>query len=185
MTHPSPRIRRTAEPTSKTRSTLLKWAGPAPALLTMIGVVLFAITLLLQQSSRIEARYRELAANSIEAGDYTTSRLCYERLLQTHPNDPPLLYGVARSLDGLHQPSESYVILQSIAPPDTAGYPPAHLMQAEMLLATKHTDQTIALAEKHLRHMLDTDPWNAEATLLLAGIQDRKSHPRGSPHGGL
>jgi thioredoxin-like negative regulator of GroEL len=178
MTRPSPRIRRAAEPASKARSTLLKWAAPAPALLTMLGVVLFAVTLLLQQSSRIEARYRELAANSIESGDYTTSRLCYERLLQTHPNDPPLLYGLARSLDGLHQPSESFVILQSIAPPDTAGYPPAHLMQAEMLLASKHTDQTIALAEKHLRRVLDADPGNVEAISFLAGLQNRKTRPQ-------
>jgi thioredoxin-like negative regulator of GroEL len=141
----------------------------------MLGVMLFAITLLLQPSTRIDARYRDLAANSMESGDYTTSRLCYERLLQTHPNDPPLVYGLARSLDGLHQPSESFVILQSIAPPDSAGYPPAHLMQAEMLLAAKHTDQTITLAEKHLRRVLDADPGNAEAIAFLASLQNRKA----------
>jgi Flp pilus assembly protein TadD len=144
----------------------------------MLGVVLFVVTVLLQQSSRTEARYREQASNSIASGDFQTSRLCYERLLQSHPNDPALLYGLARSLDGLHQPGEAYVILEKIAPPDAAGYTPAHLLLAEQLLDAKHINQTMALAEKHLRRVLDADPQNEEASSLMAGILDRKSHSR-------
>ena len=87
------------------RLTIRRWIAPAPALFTMIGIVLFGITVTFQQPSRTDARYREEANAALAIGDFTTSRLCFERLLQTTQNDPSLWYGLARSLDGLHQVS--------------------------------------------------------------------------------
>jgi Flp pilus assembly protein TadD len=141
----------------------------------MIGIALFGITVTFQQSSRTEVRYREQADAALAMGDYTTARLCFERLLQITQTDPALWYGLARSLDGLHQVSESAAILLRIAPVDAPGYPPAQLWLAEQLLESGHNDQTNRLAEQHLRRVIDAEPENAAAQSLLAALASKRN----------
>jgi len=174
VTSASPRVRRAQPRLPGERTWISRWAAPAPALVTMIGIALFAISVTFQQSSRIESRYREEANNALTVGDYTTARLCYERLLQTTQTDPSLWYGLARSLDGLHQLSESQAILMRIAPADKPGYLPAQLWLAEQLLESGHDDQTNRLAERYLRQVIDEDPGNLEAQSFLSALSAKR-----------
>ena len=161
VTNAPPRVRRAEPKSTEKRSSVRRWIAPAPALITMIGIVVFGVAVTFQQSSRTEARYREEANACFTIGDYTTARLCFERLLQTTQTDPVLWYGLARSLDGLHQVSESVRDPCQIAQSD-AGYPPAQLWLAEQLLESGHSNQGNQLAEQHLRRVIEAEPENAE-----------------------
>ena len=175
MTTASPRVRRSQPKSSAERSFLRKWASSAPALLAMLGIGVFGVCVIIQQPARTAARYREAADEALVAGDFKTARLCFERLLQTSQSDPSLWYGLARSLDGLQQTSESNAILLRIAPTDSPGYAPAQVWLAEQLLATHHDPQATRLAEQHLRRAIESDPASSEAQALLATLATRNN----------
>jgi predicted Zn-dependent protease len=178
MTTSSPRVRRAQAKPTRDNSWILRWAASGPALLALLGIIVFGFIVAFQQSDRTQAHYREEADTALALNDYPTARLCYERLLQTKQDDPALWYGLARSLDGLNQVSQSVAILQRIAPVDAKGYAPAQLWLAEQLLETGHSEQANHLAEQHLQQVLRADPANAEAQSWLAALaaKQRDNH---------
>jgi tetratricopeptide (TPR) repeat protein len=136
----------------------------------MVFVMLFAILVMAQSGARTLDRYKQGAVAASASHDFKTARVCYERLLQTDGDNPVLLFGLATSLEGLGQGQEALQIIQRLAPPDAAGYAPAHLLLAERLLSNSPTPDAIALAEKHLHRALEADPDNAEAQTVLSTV---------------
>lgn len=183
MTQPIPRIRR-AEPSSPKnrpqRLNVSRWAAAAPALLTLIIVLLLGIAGWAQRPDTIEARYRRDAETDMAAKDFATARICYERLLQHSPTDPSLLLGLAKSLQGLGQPSDAIQILQRIAPAEAPGYSPAQVYVAEQILSASTDARSLQLAETHARRALEADPRNDEARLLLERIYANTGRSPGS-----
>jgi cytochrome c-type biogenesis protein CcmH/NrfG len=125
---------------------------------------------LAQRPDRLDARYRQDAGSAMASGDFRTARVCYERLLQHSPADAPLLFGLARSLQGLDQNAEAMQLLGRLAPIDGPGYAPAHVLLAEQILSASTDDKSVRLAEDHLRRALQLDPANSDARSLLARI---------------
>ena len=170
MTRPASRIRRAqdvAPSTPRSRFRLSRWAAAAPALLMIALVMLVGIAAWGQRSDAIDASYQHDAQAAMDAGDFKTARICYERLLQHSPNDPAVLFGLARSLAGLGHPADAMQIIQRLAPTDAAGYAPAQVVVAEQILAGPHDANSLHLAQKHLERALQSDPNNAQALLLL------------------
>jgi thioredoxin-like negative regulator of GroEL len=172
--HDSPRVRRAADASESggSRRRLRRWAAAAPSLLAIVACLLVAAAALSQRADQTNLRYRQTADAALAAEDFRTARVCYERLLQSSPNDDALRFGLARSLKGLGQAAESSQILQRLAPlRGPVGYAPAHLLLArEQLLFGPHDAPSLAAAEAHLRRVLDADPTNADARSLLASL---------------
>ena len=177
MTQPVSKIRRAPAPESiaARRRVWRQWAAATPALGAMVFVLLFAMLVMGQNDARTLDRYQQEAAAASASQDFKTARVCYERLLQIEGNNPVLLFGLATSLEGLGQEQEALQIIQRLAPPDAAGYAPAHLLLAERLLSNSPTPEAIALAEKHLHRALEADPNNAEAQTVLSTVPH--THP--------
>lgn len=173
MTQPSPRIRRASDPVpgvARPRPRMPRWAAAVPSLATILIVGLLGAASLAQRPSQLDARYRQEAESAITSGDFRTARVCYERLLQRSSADPSLLFGLARSLQGLDQKAQAAQLLKELAPSDGAGYAPAHVLVAEQILSASTDEKSVQLAEAHLRHALQIDPENADARNLLGQI---------------
>jgi thioredoxin-like negative regulator of GroEL len=173
MTQPvSPRVRRaeSAPSSASGRSTQLQWIAATPALLALAAVLLFGLAVLGERTDRIDLQYQQDAQAALNTGGFKTARICYERLLQLHPGSDLYSLGLARSLVGMKQNAEAAAVLRLLAPADRAGYAPAHLLLAQMVLDASHEPAAIALAERHLRLALQADPANNEARLLLESV---------------
>jgi Flp pilus assembly protein TadD len=173
MTQPVSRIRRaqTSSPRGpRPRLRVPQWAAATPALLTIVIVLLLGIAGSAQRSDVIEARYERDAKAAITASNFGTARVCYERLLQRSPNDPALLLGLARSLQGLGQSADAIQMLNRLAPADAPGYAPAQLFMAEQILNAATDSKSLKLAETHARRAVEADPGNSEARSLLDRI---------------
>ena len=173
MTQPSSRIRRASAPApgvARRGPRMPYWAPTIPSLATILAVLLLGAAGLAQRPSTLEARYRRDADAAIASGDFRTARVCYERLLQRSPTDARLLFGLARSLQGLDQKAEAAQIVNRLAPLEGGGLAPAHVLLAQQLLDASTDDKSVKLAELHLRRALQIDPANADARELLTRI---------------
>lgn len=173
MTQPASRIRRAPASSSGARRPTVpfpRWAAALPALLTIVVVLLLGIAAWAQRSDAIETRYQHDAEAAISASDFGTARVCYERLLQRSPSDPALLLGLAKSLQGLGQPTDAIQLLNRLAPIDASGYAPAQLFVAQQILSASTDSKSLKLAETHARRAVEADPANGEARSLLDRI---------------
>lgn len=173
MTQPVSRIRRAPAPSSgasRAPIRMARWAAAIPALVTIGMVLLLGIAVWAQRPDAIATRYQRNAENAINASYFGTARVCYERLLQRSPNDPALLLGLAKSLQGLGQPADAIQLLQRLAPVDAPGYAPAQVFVAEQILYASTDPKSLKLAETHTRHALEADPSCGEARSLLDRI---------------
>lgn len=173
MTQPASRIRRApSDPPGKPRSrfAISRWAPAAPALLMMVVVVLIGIAAWAQRPDVIDAQYRHDADTAVQSRDFETAHICYQRLLQRSPNDPALLFGLAKCLAELEHPADAAQIIRRLAPADSAGYAPAQVLVAEQILSGPADAKALQLARAHVQRALESDPNNGEALLLLNQI---------------
>lgn len=173
MTRPASRIRRAQSPARgapRAGNRLPRWAAAGPALLTIVIVLLLCIAAWAQRSDAIEARYQRDAEAAIRVNNFGVARVCYERLLQRSPNDPALLLGLAKTLQGLGQTTDAVQLLGRLAPVDAPGYAPAQLFVAEQILYASTDSKSLKLAETHARRAVEADPANEEARSLLNRI---------------
>jgi thioredoxin-like negative regulator of GroEL len=185
MTQPaSPRIRRAADANSpgRARRRLLRWAAAVPSLVAIVACLLVGAAAMSQRADQTRVRYHQAADAALAADDFRTARVCYERLLQSSPRDEALLFGLARSLKGLGQITESAQLLNRLAPLQSpGGYAPAHLVLAQQLLFGPHDAASLATAEAHLRRVLGSDPTNPDARSLLASLYANTGRPAPLP----
>lgn len=173
MTQPVSRIRRAQTPSAGASPGLHRmprWFAAAPALATIVMVLLFGIAGWAQRSDAIAARYQRDAEAALNARDFDTARVCCERLLQRAPNDPALLLGLAKSLQGIGQTTDASQLLERLAPANAPGYGPAQLFVAEQILYASTDSRSVQLAETHARRALEADPASSEARSLLDRI---------------
>ena len=175
MTAPanSPRVRRAAP--AKTKSAwparAMKYAAALPAVLAIVGTLIFAAMALGHNGEETELQYQADAAADLDAGQFRNARILYLRLLQKHQGDPELMFGLARALLGCSEFGAAQSLLNYLAPVNADGYPPAQLFLAQIMLQDpKAPANAKALAEKHLNRVLEKEPQNIDAKILLAQI---------------
>ena len=185
MTQPAfPRVQRAAAagPSGRFRHRVLRWAAAVPSLAAIIACLLVGAAAMSQRANQTHVRYRQAADAALAAGDFRTARVCFERLLQSSPREEALLFGLAQSLEGLGQGTESAQILNRLAPLQApGGYIPAHVLLAQQLLFGTHDPASLAAAEAHLRRVLKTDPANPDARSLLASLYANTGRPAPPP----
>jgi tetratricopeptide (TPR) repeat protein len=174
MTQPVSRIRRaeSAIESSAPRAPfrLPRWAAAAPAIVTIGIALLVGIAAWAQRPEAIRAAYQRDAEVALSAADFKTARVCYERLLQASPDDPALLLGLAKALQGMGQLTDTIQLLGRLAPADAPGYAPAQLFVAQQIIDSSPDPKSLQLSETHLRRALQADPRNVEARSLLNRI---------------
>jgi len=147
------------------------WLG-FPAGLALLGWAGFALLLVGWTPARVEYRYYVTAHAAMSAGEYGKARVAFERLLQmdTRSNDA-YLFGLALSLKGLGQEQEAAALLANLAPLDSAGYPPAHMLIARVILANPNSHRdSLDSAASHLKRILAVQPENFEARMMLGQL---------------
>jgi tetratricopeptide (TPR) repeat protein len=152
------------------------WAS-LPAVLAA-GFVLAAV-IACHDVSRMQLAwfYRRTGDDALENRDFTTARVCFERLTRIDGR-PQAWWGLARAVDGLGEHRRAVRLLERAAPPDRLGYAPAHLERAIRLLApASHTAADVANAEHHLRSAVTLAPNMATAAALLGRIYMETGRP--------
>jgi predicted Zn-dependent protease len=124
-----------------------------PSLLMGIGVVILVLLAWAVPTNALDQAYQQDAVQSAGAHDYQNSMVCYERLTQLHPEQPEFRFQWALAAEGLGQIDQAAGLLSQLAPVDHQGYGPAHLRQAQYLMALKNAPpEILQAAEKHLLH---------------------------------
>ena len=147
------------------------WLG-LPALLACALWLVFAVLLLIRTGGRTEAKYTQAAKQAMYAQRYEEAGLAYERLLQMDKKpDPDHIFGLTSTLLARGQGDEAMALLASIAPLNGAGYAPAHLMLARIILATAASSPGVLPgAESHLKSVLQLEPRNLEVRVMLGTL---------------
>jgi tetratricopeptide (TPR) repeat protein len=152
------------------------WAS-VPAVL-VAGLVL-AAAIACHDVSRLQLAsfYRRTGDDALASRDFTTARVCFERLTRIDGR-PQAWWGLVRAADGLGEYRRAARLLERAAPPDRLGYAPAHLERALALLAPGwHTPADAADAEHHLRSAVTLAPNMATAAELLGRIYMETGRP--------
>jgi tetratricopeptide (TPR) repeat protein len=123
------------------------WAS-VPAVLTAGLVLAVAWACDRTTSRQLAQAYNRAAGAAFLSGDFTTARVCYERLIELKPS-PEIWYWLARTVDGLGDHDRAARLMDRAAPLDLPGYAPVHLQRAVAFLKSG-TAADRALAERHL-----------------------------------
>ncbi len=141
-----------------------------PALLAAAAALALSIPGLTARGHELKAHYLEQAKNLYKAKDYAGSATCYDRLVILGNSEPDVLYGLALSAGAAGQTGRADVIMNTLAPPDEAGYAPAHMWEARrLMMATTLSPESRRLAESHLLKALDGELEDRDAAHMLIG----------------
>jgi predicted Zn-dependent protease len=152
-----------------------------PALIGALAVGVFVIG-----SRSVEenvARYRAQTQAAFKAKDYRTARLCIERLLDYDQNDRASWLALAECELALGEEASARQLLARLAPRDSAGYGPAEVRQAMLLLEGKPTGAQKREAIVYLRRALADAPNRVDIHALLARTHLELGQPEAAePH---
>lgn len=144
-----------------------------PAVLAGGGVAAIAAGAMLAPD-RLDARYRQAAAQAVKAGDYERARIGFERLIQRGGQTEDAELGLAIVLATLGETDRSEAILDRLTPVGGPGHVPAHLWRADRLIRPGPLPPEAArAAEFHLLRVLDDEPDSSEAHALLGQLYAR------------
>ena len=150
----------------------LRLLAALPALLALVSLGAFAVSHFGWTPARAVANTVEAGQNAYAAGDYERARLAYLGLIHlSGRREPEYTYKIALSLARTGRKEEAATLLAALAPPDRAGYAPAHLFLAKTLLeAGRGGPQVLRVAEAHLLNVLRAEPQNDEVRYLLGQL---------------
>lgn len=121
-------------------------------------------------------RYKAEVAQALEDGRYETAELFAEKMIQLappHDVEARFHFATVEAIRGnVHS---TRIIMQQLAPADSAGYAPAHLWQARDLLQTleKPDDIQSQVIRHHLQIALDDLPDQREPRFLLVSLNQK------------
>jgi len=145
-----------------------RWGG-VPAILAILGCIAFAFSIARWNPDSVRSRYRAIAQEALDRGDYQTALVASQRLLDfggASRNDS--LFKLALANLGLGHTAEAESILQLVAPPEKPVFAPAHLYVARTLLSRtgRSPEEDKAIAAQ-LGQALTLQPDSPEANGLL------------------
>lgn len=111
-------------------------------------------------------RLEREAQSQLDQGHFAEARLAAMRLLQNGEQNSRAIVIEAKALCGMGREGDALRLLSRIAPRDGAGYAPAHVIQATILLAQKSAD--VQAAHDHINRALQSDPTSQDAQELAA-----------------
>src|SRR5262249_32406629 len=117
------------------------------------------------------ASYREHAYEALQARNFQTARIAFERLLRLDPTSPEFQFGSATVSESLGELDRTAAIMGQLAPTGRPGYGPAHLRHARhWLRGPAPAPIKTHFAEIHLYRAVEAQPDNLEAHGLLGQL---------------
>lgn len=154
-----------------------RWRGlaAAPAAIALISGLAGAALLAARSPQQDISWYESEAESAMTAHNFALSAVCYQRLLQYHPDDARDEFGLAVSLAMTGRQSEAIQLLNHLAPLSGGGYLPAHVFIAQQILAQKAAKpELMQVAGIHLRIAAGIEPQNPFIHGLLATLYARQ-----------
>ncbi len=131
-------------------------------LLTCIGIYQFSTM------RNLVSYYRGVADSAIKGKDQETAQIALERLIALEGDSLENRFKLGQVLDALGQSDRGQVLVESAAPLDKTGYPPAHYYRAVQLCRKSNPspDELLAI-ETHLLRTIQGNPDALGAHVLL------------------
>ncbi|HEY5313309.1 MAG TPA: tetratricopeptide repeat protein [Pirellulales bacterium] len=142
-----------------------------PAVLGAIVAIGLGAGITLTSRDDLSVRYGTAAKQAIDDRDHARAALWLTRLAKQEPRQPAYRYELAVALDGEGQHEQARALMQTLAPSDRAGFPPAHLWLARRLCEQPSaTIGELQAAWRHLNRVLHYSPHAEEVHALLARV---------------
>ncbi|HEX3868828.1 MAG TPA: tetratricopeptide repeat protein [Pirellulales bacterium] len=149
------------------RSVLLRAVTVVVSLAAMIGL---GVWLSISHAAQDTVAWETTARAALENHDYRRASIAYQRLVQVHPENR-WIYGWAVAQEHLGNDDRAAELMASIAPAAAVGYLPAQLWIARKALERPEIRVADAdLTRRRLARILETNPDNSEASLLMAKV---------------
>ncbi len=160
-------------PRSRRTWKLLYRSSPA---IVLIGILLLPSLAQPMFQHKTFLRYKAEVAQALEDGSYETAELFAEKMIQLappHDFEAQFHFGTVEAVRG--NVDSALNTMQQLAPPDSAGYAPAHLWQARYLLQTLEKPDHIQsqVIRHHLQIALDELPDQREPRFLLVSLNQK------------
>lgn len=145
-----------------------------PAVATMGTVVVVAVLHFLSRDS-LPAQYANWSETALQTRQFDRAVICLQRLLAFHPGDRPLQFRLAAAYAGQGEQDSALALMQSLAPRDEVGYPPAQLWLVRRRLTDSAGVSPAALREleSRLMRLQNLPEVGEEAAALLADVYFR------------
>lgn len=137
-----------------------------PAFFTLVLLVFMVVNSREDSSRENLARLEREAQSQLDQGHFAEARLAAMRLMQDGTQNSRAIVIEAKALRGMGRESDALRLLSRIAPREGAGYAPAHVIQATIMLAKKTPD--VQAAYEHINRALQSDPTCQDAQELAA-----------------
>jgi predicted Zn-dependent protease len=141
-----------------------------PALVVLAAAAVLIILIALERPEQGLATYREAGRQALRTGDYATAAIVYRRLALSGDDSNETRFRWAVAANQVGDASRVEAVLESLAPADRTGFVPAHLWQAQRLLAGSPDGKRIKAAEGHLRRVLAAEPKSLQARAALGQV---------------
>lgn len=142
----------------------------------LVGLALIVIPDEVNRRSQYELEtYRALSSNNL-----VRAQNCLENLIQISGDNPKpeYLYQLAIISERAGDADRAFRLLQRLTLPDKAGYAPAHVNLAEVLLSQQNpSPETLDQAERHIRSLLVQKPDDPSYLRLQARLQMARKQP--------
>ncbi|OAI49370.1 hypothetical protein AYO44_06465 [Planctomycetaceae bacterium SCGC AG-212-F19] len=139
----------------------------------LLAAMLLAVGILLRVDINGQpiASYRQQASQALQAGDFSTAHVAFQRLTRMEPDSAEFRFGLAVASEALGELERAAALIEKLAPLDRQGYSPAHLYQARRWLrGTVPAPVRTHFAEIHLYRAVQAQPDNLEAHALLGQL---------------
>lgn len=140
------------------------WALLAAGAVFVFAVVAWA------GSGRLELNYVDEAHRAIESRDFAKAVVACQRLTEIHPAERKYRYLLAMAHAGLGETERAVGLMQTLAPSDETGYPPAQLWVAERMLRSPPDADSLRNIESRLIRLRSTPEVGPAATVLLVRL---------------
>jgi len=108
---------------------------------TMICLFSYVLFHQFTRMDRIQKRYQFYAIEAMKDNDFTRAKTFFERLKLMKEFEPNEQYQWASILNQTGEPDRAEQIINSLAPEDSIGFPPAHTLKAISLARTVNTTE--------------------------------------------
>jgi predicted Zn-dependent protease len=157
------------------------WVMMAPSLFFMGIIILVGLALIvIPDEANRRTQYEIETYRAISANNIIRARNCLENLIQISGENPKpeYLYQLAIISEQAGESERAFRLLERLTLPGKAGYAPAHVNLAEILLGQQNpSPATLDEAERHIQSLLVQRPEDPNYLRMQARLQLARNRP--------
>lgn len=149
-----------------------------PAALGLSAVAAVGAFAYFKDPAQQVVEYHAEAAKAYGEQNYALAQTCFEKLASFPAEHLQATYWLGLTYEATDRKADAVAVMANLAPPDKAGFRPAHLWQARHLLQGQPRLAQQQLAERHLLRALEGDNPPLEASALYAQLLVASRRPK-------